>query len=246
MYPANHGCLAVVLPLASHPTNTNGVIVYDLSVDPQPLLELDADAIRSRVFTPQQQFEAGVDRIPLKTVHINRCPAVAPLKTLTARAGERLSINLDECNNHMRALQNSAGLVEKIHDAIGSVQFEKIDDPDLLLYGGGFFSDDDRQAMDQVLAATELELVKLNPHFTDPRLGEMFFRYKARNFPELLGAQEQNRWNVYRKELWSGNAGIEQYLLRLDQLGSDRKYERDQQVLQELREWALSVSKYLG
>src|SRR5258708_4515238 len=37
-YPAERGCLAMISPLAAHPTQSNGVIVYDLSVDPAPLL----------------------------------------------------------------------------------------------------------------------------------------------------------------------------------------------------------------
>ena len=34
MYPAELGCIAMVMPLAKHPTNPNGVIVYDLRHDP--------------------------------------------------------------------------------------------------------------------------------------------------------------------------------------------------------------------
>jgi exodeoxyribonuclease-1 len=241
MYPAQRGCLAVVVPLASHPTNNNAVIVYDLAVDPQPLLELDAEAIRRRVFTPQLQLEEGVDRIPLKTIHINRCPAIAPLKTLTASNCGRLKINLAECDKHLKALQSSAGLVEKIQDAVGLVQFDDALDPDLLLYGGGFFPDQDRQAMDQIINASEHDLVKLSPHFIDPRLDEMFFRYKARNYPGLLDAQEVSRWNAYRKELWSGTVGVDNYLLKLDLLMRESTDMREQQLLQELRQWALTV-----
>ncbi len=243
MYPAHRGCLAVVLPLASHPGNPNGVIVYDLAVDPQPLLELDARSVRERIFTPQAQLEAGVERIPLKTIHINRCPAIAPLKTLTAENCDRLAINLGECERHLKTLQNSAGLVEKIQDALSEVEFQEVSDPDLMLYGGGFFSDNDRQAMDQVLAATKLDLAKLAPQFSDPRLEEMFFRYKARNYPELLNNQEINRWNDYRKKLWSGTLRIDQYSSRIDQLMSETVDPREQQVLHELQQWALSISE---
>ena len=43
--------LALVLPLAHHPVNANEVIVADLSADPSPLFELDAAALRERLFT---------------------------------------------------------------------------------------------------------------------------------------------------------------------------------------------------
>src|SRR5215831_17117708 len=42
-YPAERGCIAMVVPLAIHPDQPNKVIVYDLDSDPAPLLELDPD-----------------------------------------------------------------------------------------------------------------------------------------------------------------------------------------------------------
>jgi exodeoxyribonuclease-1 len=50
-YPAQRGCLAMVVPLAEHPVNRNGVIVYDLAVPPDDLIALDAEALADRVFT---------------------------------------------------------------------------------------------------------------------------------------------------------------------------------------------------
>jgi len=35
MFPGEYGCLAMVVPLAQHPTNKNGIIVYDLRHDPR-------------------------------------------------------------------------------------------------------------------------------------------------------------------------------------------------------------------
>jgi exodeoxyribonuclease-1 len=238
MYPARQGCLAVVLPLASHPVNQNGIIVYDLSVAPEPLLELDAEQVRQRVFSPQSELEEGIDRIPLKTIHINRCPAIAPLKTLSAENCDRLGIELEKCERHMKALQNSAGLVEKIQDAIGSTEFVEETDPDLLLYGGGFFSDGDRQLMDTVVATSSVELANLRPQFKDERLDEMLFRYRARNFPGQLNEEEVIRWDGYRKDLWSGTRRIEHYLLHLKEIQSRCTDAREKKLLAELQEWA--------
>jgi exodeoxyribonuclease I len=50
MYPAERGCLAVVWPLAPHPTNKNELIVWDLAQDPAELPALDAE-MRLRLFT---------------------------------------------------------------------------------------------------------------------------------------------------------------------------------------------------
>ncbi|HCN89482.1 MAG TPA: exodeoxyribonuclease I, partial [Oxalobacteraceae bacterium] len=51
MVPAERGCIALVWPLAVHPTNKNEVIVWDLAFDPSELFALDADTIRSRMFS---------------------------------------------------------------------------------------------------------------------------------------------------------------------------------------------------
>jgi exodeoxyribonuclease-1 len=47
MFPAERGCLALVWPLATHPTNKNEVIVWDCAYDPRELYTLDADTIRT-------------------------------------------------------------------------------------------------------------------------------------------------------------------------------------------------------
>ena len=49
MYPVERGCLALVWPLAAHPTNKNEVIVWDLAQDPRELAALDAETVRRRL-----------------------------------------------------------------------------------------------------------------------------------------------------------------------------------------------------
>ncbi len=47
---------ALVAPLAWHPENRNAVIMVDLAGDTAPLLELDADALRERLYTPRAEL----------------------------------------------------------------------------------------------------------------------------------------------------------------------------------------------
>ena len=81
--------LALVLPLAWHPRNRNALIVCDLQADPSPLLNLDADTLRSRLYTRREDLAEGELPVPLKQMHINRCPVVAPLSVL--READRLA-----------------------------------------------------------------------------------------------------------------------------------------------------------
>ena len=54
MYPAAQGCLAVIAPVCPHPTDSNGVIVYDLRLDPDDWIDLSDEEIRARLFTSNE------------------------------------------------------------------------------------------------------------------------------------------------------------------------------------------------
>jgi hypothetical protein len=43
-------------PLAWHPDNRNAVIMVDLAGDISPLLELDSDTLRERLYTPKAEL----------------------------------------------------------------------------------------------------------------------------------------------------------------------------------------------
>ena len=84
MFGPESGCMALVWPLAQHPTNRNEVLVWDLAHDPAPLFEMNAEEIRLRLFTRAADLPKGVLRLPIKSVHINKSPiVVGNLKVLT-------------------------------------------------------------------------------------------------------------------------------------------------------------------
>lgn len=200
MYPAQRGCAAVVVPLARDSQNKNAVYVYDLSVDPAPLLELSADLIRERIFTRTEDLPEGVSRIPLKAVHVNKCPVLVPVKVVDAAIAERLEVDIDACLAHLQVLKAAPGLEKKIQLAFSQQQFAAATDPDLMIYSGGFFSPGDRRLMDELRATEPGQLGKRSWPFADSRLEEMLFRYRARNYPGTLSGEESARWEEYRRE----------------------------------------------
>lgn len=212
MYPSSRGCIAMVAPLAKHPTNPNGVIVYDLSEDPTPLLSLSPEEIRARLFTRADELPEGVERIPLKTVHINKCPIIAPLSTLSDPAAERWGIDRNRCQAHLEALRASPDLAEKIRVVHDQPFTSDNTDPDGALYDG-FFNKDDHRRVEQVRNTPLEQLAQLHLAFDDPRLPELFFRYRARNLPESLKGDDKARWDEYRRERL--NAPVEQYGISL-------------------------------
>ncbi|MBW8723072.1 MAG: exodeoxyribonuclease I, partial [Polaromonas sp.] len=50
MFPPERGCMAVMWPLATHPTNKNELLAWDLSQDPGELPLLDVATLRQRLF----------------------------------------------------------------------------------------------------------------------------------------------------------------------------------------------------
>jgi exodeoxyribonuclease-1 len=247
MYPAEKGCIAMVVPLARHPGNPNGVIVYDLGQDPGPLIGLAVEEIQSRLFTPRDQLPEGVERIALKTVHLNKCPVVVPMNTLTEQAAQRWGIDQAQGLRHLDRLNSAPGLEEKIESVHGGREFAPITDPDQSLYAGDFFSADDRKRMDRVLTATPESLAEMAPVFDDARLPEMLFRYRARNWPESLTAAERERWQEYRIDRLTdpqggGSITLSVFRQQLARLMIDPAIDNGRkQVLSELADWPMMI-----
>lgn len=204
MFGAERHCMAVVMPLAAHPINKNGVIVYDLSVDPERLMSLSVEEIQAELFTPRQEGEQR-ERIPLKVVHINKCPVVAPLGVLRAEDQTRLGVDLNTCIRHHQLLSDAFDVVEKVQAVFSSPPQRGTIDPDQMLYSGGFFSEDDKARMQQIRSTAPEALGSLSLTFDDNRLDEMLFRYRARNFPHTLDAEEQESWKRWCVERLTGN-----------------------------------------
>lgn len=192
--------LSVVLPLGWHPRNRNALIVCDLAADPAPLLELDPDTLRRRLYTRRDDLAEGELPVPLKLLHINRCPVVAPLNVLRPQDRERIGLDLDSCLKVAQALvQARAVWQEKLAPIYAEESFSASEDPEQQLYDG-FIGDRDRRLCEQVRQADPARLAKEQWPFDDPRLPELLFRYRARNFPETLSATEQQQWRDFCRQ----------------------------------------------
>ncbi len=244
MYPASKGCLALVMPLCPHPQNSNGVIVYDLREDPAVLQDLDEEEIRLRLFTPRQEMPEGVERIPLKVIHYNRCPVVTSPAVLSAERAELFGIDLARSREHWESLQNMPALVKRLQKVYRAEQHEQESGPDFMIYSGGFFSDQDKDLMNVLRATTPEELGRLDLPFRDSRLTEMFFRYRARNYPATLNEDEQQRWQQFRISRVSDARERQRYADDMEQarsLASDTQ--RD--VLDQLEHYVQSLTRGL-
>jgi exodeoxyribonuclease-1 len=189
--------LALVLPLAWHPRNRNALIVCDLHADPTPLLDEDAQALRQRLYTRRDQLADGELPVPLKLLHINRCPVVAPLNVLRSEDIQRLQLDMTDYQVRANKLAESQGLWrDKLAQVYGEESFAPSDDPEQQLYDG-FIGDRDRRLCEQVRSAEPQQLSQDVWPFDDARLPELLFRYRARNFFSSLSTEEQQRWRTF-------------------------------------------------
>jgi len=242
-YPARLGCIAAVLPLAMHPRNRNSVIVYDLRVDPEPLLSLSADELRERLYTRSEDLLPGVARIPLKEIHINKAPVVVPMSTLTDTAREEWQMDGGTEQRHLQALLAArTGLQDKLAAVFAEREFAPREDPDLDLYGG-FLSDADRRRCERVRETSGEALAGLELDFDAPKLRELLFRYRARNWPETLNRSERARWDQYRRQRLTDPQGsssikLDEYRQELSKLAVDTSLPPDRRrVVDELLDW---------
>ncbi len=196
MFTSAFGCTSVVLPLSVHPHRGNVVIAYDLRRDPSDWLDAEVTEIRRRVFSRKEDLEND-ERIPLKGIHLNRSPAVAPLKTLTAERAAALGIDVEHCLANAQRIASRADIVQKARAVFQEPPRRHYHDPELQIYSGDFFPDEDRSVFERIRTSSPEDLKNDPPELFDPRGPELLRRYLARNFPASLSPEEADRWKSF-------------------------------------------------
>jgi len=220
---STHGCTSWFAPLSYHPVNKNAVICVDLAQDISPLLNLSSEEIKTRLYTRHDDLLPDEKPIPVKLIHINKCPIIAPAKTLLPENAERLNIPRDYCLKNLTLLKAHAELRDKLSDVFAAELFDNDNiDVEQALYGGSFFSHGDKAQMDILRGLTPDQLVNHPFNFQDERLGVLLFRYRARNYPQTLNSEEQQRWQEYcQNKLQYGGKGIlsiDEFIMKIENL----------------------------
>ena len=230
--------VGVVLPLAWHPRNRNALIVCDLHLDPQGLLEEDAATLRQRLYTRHENLAEGELPVPLKLIHINRCPVVAPLSVLREEDQQRLKLDMPLYQARALRLSDAQQVWQaKVQAIYAAEEFVPSDDPEQQLYDG-FIGDRDRRLCEQVRTAEPMQLVREQWPFDDERLPELLFRYRARNFPETLSDEENARWTLFcQQRLTDAQWGAPNTLQDFDEAAAECSINATEQGLGVLNEW---------
>ena len=247
MFGPERGCLAIMFPLATHPSNKNEVLAWDLAHDPAELALLDAATLRLRLFSKSADLPEGVARLPIKSVHLNKSPMVVRrLNTLSPEMASRWGIDKDLALRHAEtaaSLPDMSALWQEVFRRPAQAE----PDVDENLYGG-FIGNDDRRRLNQLRSLPAAELAHSRMGFDDERVPELVFRYRARNFPHTLSPEESARWEAHRaSRLLQGSAGarhVDALFAEIDAL-ADTADERGEAILGALYDYAEAIAPEL-
>jgi exodeoxyribonuclease-1 len=235
-----------MMPLAKHPTNSNGIICIDLSADPEALISLNDEQIRHRVFTAADKLGEGEERIPLKVIHINKAPVVTTPKLIDKQAALRLDIDLERCEKNWQRLM-AVDLSKKVADVFAEQTFPPKPEAEQQLYGG-FLPDQDRGLLDDIRRASATDFQQQQYYFADDSYNQLLFSYRARYFPDSLSETEQQtwfescRWRLTNEQ--SGYLTMEKNNHEIAQLLADTSLsDKKREVLFALQGWSEDVAK---
>ncbi|MGE0497080.1 MAG: exodeoxyribonuclease I [Ramlibacter sp.] len=244
MFPPEQGCLAVMWPLATHPTNKNELLAWNLAYDPSELPLLDAPTLRTRLFTRPADLPEGMTRLPVKSVHLNKSPmVVGNLKTLQPATAAKWSIDLDQAMRHAAIARDLPDMSAIWAEVFKRPVEDSPTDVDEDLYGG-FVGNADRRRLEQLRRLSGAELATARTGFDDARLEEILFRYRARNFAGTLNPEEAARWEAHRAaRLLEGEGGarnIDGFLAEIETLSASAN-ERAEALLAALQDYAEAI-----
>jgi len=248
-YPAKQHCTALITPLARHPDIASQMIVYDLSVDPRQFAGLDSDQLEDLLFTSSADLPEDYQRLPVKTIKLNRAPMLAPINTLPDVSGKTPGTDIEAARRHREHLQADAALSRRIVGLFAQRQFHAVTDPDRMIYQG-FFSSADRALLQRLRQTNCRDWPHPLPAHDDERIPEMLFRYRARNHPDSLTPAEQQHWHEHCRRTLSDcdHLPLQDYLQLLQQLRLDASTTASHgdaalSVLDQLQAWALQLAR---
>lgn len=238
-YEEQYHKTTVVYPIAPGPNGT--VMVYDLRYDPSVCVGLSLAELKQKLTASwQERTSEGFIQVPVKQLHYNRAPAVAPLGVLNHAEGwERLGLDPATIEKHQRLLLDAPQFAENIRILCSEKPaYRPQPDPEARLYDG-FLGDHDRLRVETVRNASVRELTGLQAEFQDERLPELLLHYKARNFPQCLSQDEAGQWERWRTGRISRQ--LPDFTKSLQKLSTGTRDEGKLFILQELQLWAESI-----
>lgn len=232
-----NGCTSMIVPISPKVEQDNRILCFDLSKDPSTLLCSTSENV--------------MQSPGLLSVAVNKSPFIAPLTSLKPEDYKRLGIDYALCMSHYKAIMDSrTSLIVKLRD-VNQEEFKSPDDVDYKIYNG-FFTDYDKSLFKVIRSTPAEQRVTLNLQFQDPRCSEMLKRHVCRNYPEKLTSEQTEQWKQFAaSRLLSppGNPINDIFFVerKIDEKLEDPQLdEKAKSVLNNLKEYVVSLKKYVG
>ncbi len=236
----------VALPITVHPHIPGQVLVYDLRRDPSEIADMTINDMLGNLKTRYKDRLDDFQKLPIKVLATNKCPAIAPLGVLNSESWQRIGLDPKTVKKHLALLKKNENIAKM---ALGTWEeygkprkSEK--DVDGQLYDG-FFNDKDRSLLVDIRNKSENQLADYHPNFIDERLPELLLRYKARNYPKSLSEKEKDIWKkhvVKRLQKGAGNSpSMEAYFKSITKTVAIKKDKKSRFLLEELKLYGESL-----
>lgn len=220
-FSSDHAKTSAVISLGPTRSQADQYIYYDLRVNPKDFVDLSIDQLKEVYLG---RYDKDKPSPPFGLIKANKCPALAPLNVLRTEDQDRLDLNLEIIEEHLKILADKEDFADKLTEVLDSLNKayppnkEKSKSVDEQMYDG-FFNESDKTKMAAVRAASPEELADLSLDFSDTRLGQLLPLYKARNYPQSLNQEENIWWQNYLKERLLGgdtNSRASQFFAELE------------------------------
>jgi len=246
-YSAEHEKTTVVTSLFKHPRR-NSAIVYDLREDPTPWFKKSAKELAEHWTA---RYDSELEKIPVKILQYNRCPAIAPLGVLDEDSKKRISLDFDVIKQNQKRIKGQPEFVNKIKDALDIVENKQqtklqLDSTvDQQMYDD-FWVREDLAELTKVRATKPSELSVLSTEIKNKRIREMIPLYKGRNFPRKLTEDERKKWEEHVREYMNkggDKSPVARFYKRMGEIQKTRKLNNNEKFL--LTELQLYVESIL-
>ena len=216
----------------------NDICFYDLSFDPDEILNLDFTEINKMV-------QSGGRDLPLKKYKINKTIPVCSYKLLTKN--NHFDISHDELQRRADIVKSNEDFFTKVSQALED-RIMNFPEPDYLegkIYSGGFPSYRDQDLMKEFHISDEVEhLIKISRNFEDERFRLLAERIICTQYEGEIPDDIKNRYDdlIHERVKTDGKWGsAEKSLQEIDKLLEEITQDEDLKILNATKEKILSM-----
>jgi len=218
----------------------NDICFYDLSFDPEEILNLDFTEIN-------QMIQSGGRDLPLKKYKINKTIPICSSNLLNKK--DHFDINHNELQRRAEVVKSDKDFQTKVSQAMED-RIMNFPEPDYIegtIYSGGFPSYRDKDLMQEFHLADNVEqLIKISRNFEDERFRLLAERIICTNFDTNIPDDIAKRYEQLNDERINteGKWGsVEKSLIEIDKLLEQAEDSEDFKILNATKEKIVTMKK---